>query len=229
MWIKRMKRRMNRMKRIKKSTDIYVDEVGDIHKRLKTSNVNFQTEKWDGAPVLKPRVFRGLYQTLYKFKDGMSDHLHRKRLIAVIDRRRSKSKDDEDIDNIWMYEPPKGRDIPSDAVPEWYINSSKCCLFPPDIGAQNSFGSSALTLSFHVRQEKVIKCYLFWSGQMIRFMAEDVRTVLPNIFNMKYPGNQDLIDGNNPNMDLDEIIAEIKGKLVDEEFDAFVSSEIGRA
>eukprot|EP01084_Bolivina_argentea_P163711 284758_1 len=35
------------------------------------------------------------------------------------------------VDNVWMYEPPKNcKNIPYDAVPEWYVNASKTCLLP---------------------------------------------------------------------------------------------------
>merc|ERR1719295_851064 len=135
--------------------------------------------------------------------------------------------------------------IPRNAVPEWFVASSRQCLLPgldyhevikdnaakaqkaqnvaddngngdgdddkedenappsrddkakkdpskyQDIGAHNSCKSSVLTLSFHVKQADVIKLYLYHNGQSMRFMPEDIRDILPTLFNMEYLGNDD--------------------------------------
>eukprot|EP01084_Bolivina_argentea_P193060 331287_1 len=41
--------------------DDYVDVIDNIRKRLNDSKLAFATDKWDGAPVKKRHVFRGLY------------------------------------------------------------------------------------------------------------------------------------------------------------------------
>merc|ERR1719189_888011 len=63
-----------------------------------------------------------------------------------------------------------------------------------NIGASFGAAGSVLTLSIHAKQENVIKMYLFCNGQCIRFMPEDVKTVLPILFNMEYGNNRDWID-----------------------------------
>merc|ERR1712083_434887 len=64
-----------------------------------------------------------------------------------------------------------------------------------NIGAGFGAGGSVLTLSIHAKQENVVKMYLFINGQCIRFMPEDVKTVLPVLFNMDYENNTDWIEG----------------------------------
>ena len=63
-----------------------------------------------------------------------------------------------------------------------------------------------MTLSFVVKKENVIKCYLFYGGGVIRFFPEDIKTVLPTIFNMEYVGNRDYIENDK---DLDHLIKEM--------------------
>eukprot|EP01083_Nonionella_stella_P254455 874339_1 len=99
-------------------------------------------------------------------------------------------------DMIYMYEATHSNVVPNDEVPESYIDASLCSVLPVDpgepdegdIGAKNGCNGYTLTLSFHAKEEKEIKCYLFWSGQMIRFMPEDMKTLLPSIFNMEFTG-----------------------------------------
>ena len=134
-------------------------------------------------------------------------------------------------DKVFMYEPPEiARNIPNNALPEWYIGASKLCLLPDlkfgdgpkhgpsaadndakqsedpkvqqenamkhtNIGAGSGCAGSVLTLSFHVKQANVIKLYLYYSGQCIRFMAEDVKVVLPLLFNLDYGDNRKWIEG----------------------------------
>merc|ERR1712242_397827 len=64
-----------------------------------------------------------------------------------------------------------------------------------NIGGGFGAGGSVLTLSIHAKQENVVKMYLFCNGQCIRFMPEDVKTVLPVLFNMDYENNTDWIEG----------------------------------
>ena len=72
----------------------------------------------------------------HEIKEGTDDvhmHLHRKRMIVLVDRRHLKRYSAEDVatDHVWMYEPPRNcRDIPAEAVPKWHISASKTCLLP---------------------------------------------------------------------------------------------------
>jgi len=189
------------------------------------------------------RIFGNLYNNFasdnkLEEKDEKTDYLHKKRLIVFIDRR--KAKIDDEKSTVYMYEPPENcRIVPDNAVPEWYISSSRTCILPDveygddsdkkaksrsrnsNIGANSHCQGSLLTFCFHVKMMDVIKCYLYWNGQVIRFMPQDIKTVFPTMFNMKYGGNQDYID---KNQDLDKMIEEMQKKLVDKEFAAFQES-----
>eukprot|EP01083_Nonionella_stella_P071763 192963_1 len=178
-------------------TDDFIDYVGNIEENLKNRKIKYAKCKYSEVDDQKEtRVLGELYNRFLKDNDLRANdentfqYLHKKRLIAMVDRRTSKD-DPKARDDIYMFESPLGgRRIPDDAVPEWYINSSATCLIPgqrpqDDLGAKHHFKGGLLTLSFHVKQENEIKCYLFWNGQMIRFMPNDIKTVLPCIINMK--------------------------------------------
>merc|ERR1712154_501383 len=152
-----------------------------------------------------------------------------------------------------MYEPPeKARDIPNNALPEWYIGASTITLLPDlkftgggaldkaaaadseekkaenkdpkkeaervakyeNIGANSACGGSVMTLSFHVKQENVIKLYLYMNGQCIRFMPEDVKAVLPVLFNMEFGDNKQWIK----TKEADSLIKQMNRGLKDEQF-----------
>ena len=87
-----------------------------------------------------------------------------------------------------------------------------------NIGAGFGCGGSILTLSFHVKQENVIKLYLYCNGQSIRFMPEDIRNVLPLLFDMEYPGNKEFLNRHDI---VQSHIDHMRRGLVDEEFMAF--------
>ena len=92
---------------------------------------------------------------------------------------------------------------------------------PDAIGAKSTnTKGSLLTLSFHVKEERVIKLYLFCNGQSIRFMPDDVRDILPTLFNMDYGGNAKWIKLK----DVQGYIDQMKDCLVDDQFTAFQQS-----
>jgi len=90
-----------------------------------------------------------------------------------------------------------------------------------NIGAAFGCSGAMLTLSFHVKQEKVIKLYLFCNGQCMRFMPEDIKTVLPALFNMEFGDNKEWIEREE---EVEEHIEQMKRVLIDEEFEAFQQS-----
>eukprot|EP01083_Nonionella_stella_P152194 487483_1 len=207
----------------------FVDVVGDIKERLDASELRYYKGERHHVDDPKQSRITDIYKEFVKKYDlegsGNTAYLHKKRLITMIDRRESK-KDVNKPDDIWMFEPPENcQNIANDTVPEWYINSSVTCLGPKS-NTRESFGAtshcrrSTLTLSFHVKEERFVKCYLYWFGQMIRFMPEDIKTVLPDLFNPKRQSKRNKEEEKY----LNELIKELKGKLVDEEFDAFVAS-----
>merc|ERR1712130_1079828 len=86
------------------------------------------------------RVFNGLFNELKNKKYPALDeqttrqrmqYPHCQRVIGLVDRRKYKILDKQDKDPVYLYEPPSNcRNIPSDAVNEWYLNSSRTCLLP---------------------------------------------------------------------------------------------------
>ena len=184
---------------------------------MKANNLNMLKET---AYPGTDGIFDVLFEQFTETNQGqnMKDdepYLRRKRLIAMVDRRKYAKKADESGDDeamedlkdtVFMYDPPENaRHIPENAVPEWYLGASKMCLLPDmeygtesdngTIGALNSCQGSILTLSFHVKREDAVKLYLFWNGGGIRFMPEDIKVVLPMLFNMKYGDNEQWIKG----------------------------------
>ena len=149
-----------------------------------------------------------------------------------------------------MYEPPANcRDIPSDAVPEWSLNASRTCLLPDTDYGNGSAADmkkgqptnanihscfhckgSLLTLSFMVQEADAIKCYLYWNGQMTRFIPEGAKTVLSAIFNTKRTKTSEIGDLNqrflkgeqrDSEKTLDEMINFMKKKIKDSQFKSF--------
>eukprot|EP01083_Nonionella_stella_P165145 548708_1 len=191
----------------------WYNAVDDIKKNLDASNLKYYYKT-------KPQnTFADIYHGFASKHTLKGSYLHRKRLITMIDRRKCVP------DDIWMYEAPDGRYIPKDAVGEWYIDSSFNWLGPStetegSFGAKSHCKAKTLTLSFHAKAQNVIKCYLFWNGEMMRFMADDIKTVLPCLFNPQRQTNRN----EEEEKALDALIKDLEGKLVDEEFDEFVAS-----
>ena len=89
-----------------------------------------------------------------------------------------------------------------------------------------SFGSNSsfMMLSFYVKSKDVIKLYLYLNGQCMRFMPEDIKNVLPMLFNMEYGDNEEWLkkkDADNDAPVVDMYIEEMEKYLKDVEFDAF--------
>ena len=90
-----------------------------------------------------------------------------------------------------------------------------------DIGSLFGCNSSLLTLSFHVKQQHVIKMYLYFNGQCMRFMPEDITTILPVLFNMEHGDNSQWI---RQQMEVNQYIDRMERCLKDVEFEAFQQS-----
>ena len=89
-----------------------------------------------------------------------------------------------------------------------------------NIGTSTGCQGSVMTLSFHAKQQNVVKLYLYCHGQCIRFMPEDVKVVLPVLFNMNFGNNDAFLKGTR----VDEYIEKMKSELQDIEFEAFQQS-----
>ena len=120
-----------------------IDYIGDIEKRLKSNDINFEHTRLhvNSGGIEQQRVFTQLLEQ-YKQNNKCEEekekfaYPHKKRIIAFIDRRVSKNytsdQDEEKCkDDIYLYPPPNNCCIiPNDAKSEWYLNSSKTCLLP---------------------------------------------------------------------------------------------------
>ena len=89
-----------------------------------------------------------------------------------------------------------------------------------DIGVHFSCHSALFTLSFRVKTPDRTKLYLCYNGQAMRFMPEDIKIVLPTLFNMKYGDNAKWIKSKEVNGYIDRM----RPCLKDVEFEAFQQS-----
>eukprot|EP00486_Rosalina_sp_Unknown_P008280 CAMPEP_0201594154 /NCGR_PEP_ID=MMETSP0190_2-20130828/191552_1 /ASSEMBLY_ACC=CAM_ASM_000263 /TAXON_ID=37353 /ORGANISM="Rosalina sp." /LENGTH=698 /DNA_ID=CAMNT_0048053647 /DNA_START=22 /DNA_END=2119 /DNA_ORIENTATION=- len=248
----------------------FVDYIGDIQSKLdqdgkdnKLKHIKYkqdpENEKFGYREF--DELFKALQKEIIPKSQSGTEHNggnvfpFRKRFISMIDRR--VSKDGSKPDDIWMYEPPKGKtgqytsDIPQNEASLWYVSASRTCLLPAkkfdektaigdtnmdklnnvkntgktpavdvNIGASFHAKGGLFTLSFHVKAADEIKCYLFWNGQMIRLMADEIEDVFPQIFNMKNQNNVDYFKSE----DFKIISGNMREKLIDKEFEAFKAS-----
>ena len=128
-----------------------------------------------------------------------------------------KAKDDGDGDGDGGDDEKTDRNQKSEQQPDKY----------KDIGAHDSCKSSLMTLSFHVKTEEVIRLYLYFNGQSMRFMPEDIKDVLPRLFNLEYADNPGWLTRKDPDGDIlevDRYINRMKRCLKDVEFEAFQQS-----
>merc|ERR1719295_637166 len=199
------------------------DYVDDIEQRLKDHKLPYRVLKdQESDSKSDGNVFDGLYDEF-----GGKLVIPQKRIISFVDCRKEK-------DDIYMFEAPKNcRDIPANARDEWYLNSSRTCLLPGNdnydageevlcnyyrsddtkrtIGSSSHAAGRVLTFSFHVISPDIVRIYLHWSNQTIRFFPGDLKAVLPRFYDMSFGGNAMFKDS--PAMD--ECIGRMKGKLKD--------------
>merc|ERR1712013_640670 len=193
-------------KKKKEAVDDGKDSVGLIEEKLKNNNLKYSKIQ------LGPEERGDLeYPTYIKIRNGFESVLnrrvpHRKRYVTFVDRRKNKGasakrekrapEDWESMepDDVHIFEPPSEcSTIPKNPVPEYPFEASKTCLLPEmqnsgDDPLRNTShcGGSMMTFSIHAMQSDVVKCYLYWNGQMVRFHPEDIRTTLHMLFNMKW-------------------------------------------
>eukprot|EP01084_Bolivina_argentea_P079281 143822_1 len=132
---------------VKKQATAYKYEniIGDIENKLTRNKLKhvmtqFQPQYMTDFEYVDRRPLSVLYRQflnqygLDKDSGGAAPqiYLHRKRLIVFVDRRHQMDQNSDVVqDTVWMCEPPPNcREIPHDAVPEWYMNASNTCLLP---------------------------------------------------------------------------------------------------
>eukprot|EP01084_Bolivina_argentea_P312447 540926_1 len=231
-------------KKSEQKEENWVDCIGNIEAKLKKNHLTYNRVKLKVDEGTGRRPLRHLFDVEW-FQP------HRRRHIVFADNRA------KDFEDVWLYEPPANcRYVPSDAVAEWHINASRTCLLPDleygdgkkaadankvqtprmetvsmltksNIEASFHCKGSLLTFSFIVKEQDQIKCYLYWNGQTIRFMPEDVKIILPRIFNLDYGDNNNYfnkIQSGSEWTDVDKFIEQMTLILVDKQFTQFRQS-----
>eukprot|EP01084_Bolivina_argentea_P078948 143276_1 len=146
----------------------YIDCIGNIKDKLVKNGLNFILRDKNDKMIKFSKIY-GDFKTKNKLEDTSEyDYIHNKRLIAFIDRRMSKRNNASD-DDIWMYEPPCNcQTIPNNAVPEFYMNSSKMCLLP-NMKYINSVYSNEITIDY---------CTSYWSRIYNIMVFKDIQNVV---------------------------------------------------
>eukprot|EP01083_Nonionella_stella_P169509 574916_1 len=113
---------------------------------------------------------------------------HGKRVCIVIDRRLKEKP-------VYMFEPPIFDTIGK--THEWYIESSSQYIMPDHhkkaIKAITALNGWINVFSFHVLQEEEIRCYLYRTNAIFRFMPSDVIDLFPLLFDMDKYGNEEYV------------------------------------
>ena len=68
-----------------------------------------------------------------------------------------------------------------------------------------------------------VKCYLYYNGEIIRFLPDQIRALFPTMFNMEYEGNKSFLE-DNKNEELDTFIKHMKEILIDASFEQFMTT-----
>ena len=116
----------------------YKDYIGDIEAKLKANKLEYKMLAV-GDSVVRSKMFREGYRGLMEATVGTdgtdADFLQHQRIISLVDRRDT-SHPPKLTETTFVYktsDSSKGgnpRDIPKDAVPEWYMASSAMSVLP---------------------------------------------------------------------------------------------------
>lgn len=119
------------------------DFIGDIKAKLKHNDLKsasaVRKHDTDGAMRVYKELFRKFLEenALQNIDDKRTqNYLQKKRLIVLVDRRQYATMTRKQMlepvdDEVFMYEPPNvARNIPNNAVPEWYIGASRMTVLP---------------------------------------------------------------------------------------------------
>merc|ERR1712087_500806 len=79
---------------------------------------------------------------------------------------------------------------------------------------------AVMMVSFHVMSHDEIRCYLHINGQGMRFLPDDIRTVLPHFFDPKFGENSQWKDSKAA----EEMVARMQPLLKDLKFAAFFNN-----
>eukprot|EP01084_Bolivina_argentea_P085474 154472_1 len=220
-------------------------DIGNIENKLNNNNLKYILKNMSSDQSEKIRLlpfYNEFAGKVYELADDSKEQsCQHQRFIIFMDRR------DYENEKLFMFEPPNdSREIPHNALNLIYFSHSAVCLLPNmdyelspiwngdinddddddekefnkgKLGAKTACSNPVMTLSFHVMEENVIKCYLFVNRQYIRFMPEDLKIVLPQLF-VDDDENKAFVNGNV----IDGLIKSITPILKDKYFEAFVQS-----
>merc|ERR1719245_1871851 len=113
-------------------------------------------------------MMEGFRQFRKELSDKDDTYPQHGRFNVIIDRRDCYTKSN-DTDELIIFDPPNDcNTIPHQHLAEKYFDLSRMCLIPKS----------------DYKSLDEVKCYLYWQGQGHRFYPNDIKKVLPNIFNM---------------------------------------------
>ena len=110
------------------SDALFFDTFGDIQAKLEHNKLRYvQRSKMS---MRGHHVFDDLYKCFVAEHQVKETFLHRRRMVALVDRRGPAKGRYQEYD-AWLFEPPADcAEIPDHAVPEWFLNASKTTLLP---------------------------------------------------------------------------------------------------
>merc|ERR1712176_545433 len=101
-----------------------------------------------------------------------------------------------------------------------------------NIGSLSHCKGALLTLSLIAKEAGAIKSYLYWNGQITRFLPEHIPILFPELFNMKWNNGKNI--GKNEKSEnetfmeevgeLQKLVNKMNKTLTDKYFRAFIQS-----
>merc|ERR1712228_255523 len=156
------------------------------------------------------------------------------------DNEDNKDKDILTKDELIFFEPPNDcNKLPKEEhVPMVYFETSRTCIIPrvgygddrpyiedpkerilkATITSRMHCNGAMLMLSFHVESKDEIRCYMYLNGQIMRFMPNDIRVLLPKFFDKEFGDNKGFAESK----DAQKLVDAMKENLRDVRFNAFM-------
>ena len=191
----------------KEKKDLNIDQIKDVKKKLDAADCIYYADDLKKGidqqehlkpynkdrPVIEQRKVNNLVKFYGKLKEkltkskGQASH-QTNRFGLFFDRKNC--KETKTSNEFILYEQiKKVRTIPTDYVPEWFVNATRECLIPGKdhdddketndnndksersigamdaIGATDALGGQLLSFNFVVEAEDQIKIHIIWNGQ----------------------------------------------------------------
>ena len=86
-----------------------------------------------------------------------------------------------------------------------------------NIGANFHAKGSILTVSFHVRSQNLIKSYLYYLGQIIKLIPQNLKFLFAALFAMQFWNNKEYLDSKV----FEDKVIKLSDKIVDKQFEAW--------